>query len=60
MIEKYSKIDETFNVTRCDNGFMIEFSGRDGNDDYVNSKLIFSTVDELFSLIKQLINLPKC
>ena len=37
MIEKYSKIDETFNVTRCDNGFMIEFSGRDGNDDYVNS-----------------------
>ena len=60
MIEKYSKIDETFNVTHCDNGFMIEFSGRDGNDDYVNSKLIFSTVDELFSFIKQLINLPKC
>lgn len=51
--DKLTKVNESFSVNMYDNGFMIEVSGRDSENDYKNVKLMVSTVEELIVLIKE-------
>lgn len=57
--EKIAKVNESFTINRYDNGFMIEVSGRDYNDDWKTSKIIVATEDELVTLVREAVNLPK-
>ena len=41
-----------------DNGFMIEVSGRDPDDEYKYSKILCSNEDELLTIIKEINSLP--
>jgi hypothetical protein len=52
-LTKLTKVNESFTVNRYDNGFMIEIGGRDGNNDWKNCKILCSTEDELFAVIKE-------
>lgn len=54
---KLAKVNESFTVNRYDNGFMIEVSGKDHNDDWKTSKLMCSTEEELIELVKEAINI---
>ena len=49
-----SKVSENFNVTRCDNGFMVEVSGKDLDNDWKNSKVICNSEEDLITVIKQI------
>jgi hypothetical protein len=42
-----------------DNGFMIEVGGRDDNDEWKNTKIIVSTVEELVELVKEAASMPR-
>lgn len=57
--EKIAKVNESFTINRYDNGFMIEVGGRDYNDDWKTSKIIVATEDELVTLVREAVNLPK-
>jgi hypothetical protein len=50
---KLEKVNETFTVNRYDNGFMIEISGRDSENDWKNCKILCNNEDELFAVIKE-------
>jgi hypothetical protein len=52
-LNKLSKVNESFTVNRYDNGFMIEVSGRDNDNDWKTSKILCATEDELFAVIKE-------
>jgi hypothetical protein len=52
-LEKLSKVNESFTVNRYDNGFMIEVGGRDSENDWKTSKILCTTEDELFAVIKE-------
>jgi hypothetical protein len=52
-LNKLSKVNESFTVNRYDNGFMIEVSGRDNENDWKTSKILCTTEDELFAVIKE-------
>ena len=54
---KLAKVNESFTINRYDNGFMIEVSGKDHNDDWKTSKLMCSTEEELLELVKEAISL---
>jgi hypothetical protein len=54
---KLAKVNESFTINRYDNGFMIEVSGKDHNDDWKTSKLMCSTEEELLELVKEAINI---
>ena len=54
---KLAKVNESFTIYRYDNGFMIEVSGKDHNDDWKTSKLMCSTEEELIELVKEAINI---
>ena len=50
---KLSKVNESFTVYRYDNGFMIEVSGRDKENDYKTAKVMCNTEEDLFAVIKE-------
>lgn len=53
LAEKIAKVNDAFTVYRYDNGWMIEVSGRDSENDYRTSKTLCTTEDDLIALIKQ-------
>jgi hypothetical protein len=50
---KLAKVNESFTVYRYDNGFMIEVSGRDDDNEWKNCKVLCTTEAELFEVIKE-------
>ena len=57
--DKLIKVNEAFTINMYDNGFMIEVGGRDDNDEWKNTKIIVSTVEELVELVKEAVSLPR-
>jgi hypothetical protein len=58
-LEKLSKVNESFTVNRYDNGFMIEVSGRDDENDWKTAKIMCSTREELFAVINEALDMEK-
>lgn len=52
-LNKLAKVNESFTVYRYDNGFMVEVSGRDKENDYKTAKIMCNTEEDLFSVIKE-------
>jgi hypothetical protein len=52
-LAKLTKVNESFTVNRYDNGFMVEVSGRDEENDWKTAKILCTTEDELFEVIKE-------
>jgi hypothetical protein len=57
--DKLVKVNEAYTINMYDNGFMIEVGGRDDNDEWKNTKIIVSTVEELIELVKEAALLPR-
>jgi len=51
--DKLVKADSNFSINVYDNGFLIEVSGRDADDEWATAKIIVSTVDELIALVRE-------
>lgn len=57
--DKLAKVNDSFAVYNYDNGFMLEISGRDSNNDYKNVKIVVTSIEELVALVKEATTLPK-
>lgn len=57
--KKLTKINESIGLTLCENGFMVEVSGNDKEDNYKPMKIIVNDQDELIDLIKTLAAMPR-
>jgi len=57
--DKLTKVEESLTLYKYDNGYMIEVSGRDADDEWVVSKIIVSSLDEVFEIIKNVDSLPR-
>ena len=51
--DKLIKVNENFSINMYDNGFMVEVGGRNKKGDYVNAKLLCSTLDEVQALVAE-------
>ena len=51
--DKLTKVNESFTINMYDNGFMIEVSGRDSDDDWKTAKIMCPTLDEVYAVIKE-------
>lgn len=43
---------QSLNVVFADNGYMLEYSGYDDNDDYQDAKHVVTSLEDLFAEIK--------
>ena len=59
LLSKLTKVSESFTVNMYDNGYMVEVSGQDSEDNWKNVKLICNTIEEVLDLVKEINNMPK-
>jgi len=52
-LDKLVKVSDRIDVYRYDNGWMVDISGRDKKNDWVSTKTICNTEEEMFNLIKE-------
>jgi hypothetical protein len=57
--DKLAKCNDNLTVNFYDNGFMVEVSGNDENDDWKTAKIMCSTLDEVFGVITDASNMPR-
>jgi hypothetical protein len=57
--DKLAKVNDNFSINMYDNGFLIEVSGRDEDDEYRNAKIMVPTVEQLLELVKEAATLPR-
>lgn len=52
-LSKLAKVNETINVNRYDNGWMVEVGGRDDEDNWTTAKILCNSEDEVIDIIKE-------
>ena len=57
--DKLVKVNESFTINMYDNGYMVEVGGRSEDDDWTNSKIICSSIDEVIELVKEAATMPR-
>lgn len=51
--DKLEKVSENYTINMYDNGFMIEVSGRDSDEEYKTAKIMVPTIEQLVELVKE-------
>jgi len=52
-LKKLAKVDGSITVNRYDNGWMIEVSGRNEEEDWKTAKVMCNTEEELLAVIQE-------
>ena len=58
-ITKITKVNDSFTVYMYDNGFMVELSGRNDDDDYATAKILCTSTEEMLELVQEAANMPR-
>jgi hypothetical protein len=53
LADKLTKADDSLNVYFYDNGYMVEVSGRDDNDDWTTAKVMCSSLEEVNAIVAE-------
>lgn len=51
--DKLTKINESFTIYMYDNGYMVEVSGRDRDNDYKTAKIMVANLEQLVALVQE-------
>lgn len=57
--DKLSKVSDSFTVNMYDNGYMVEVSGRDHNEDWSTAKIMCNNLEQVNALIAEAAELPR-
>jgi len=59
LIDLFAKVNDSYTITNCHNGFVIEVSGQDGSENWITTKFVFKTLDELKKVANDLARMPR-
>jgi hypothetical protein len=59
LVDYFAKVNDNYTITNCQNGYMVDVSGQDIEENWINSKFVFKTIDELKDVIQDLAWMPK-
>lgn len=57
--DKLTKVSDSFSVSMYDNGFMLEVSGRDEDNDWKTAKILCNDQQQLIDLISEVVNMAR-
>ena len=57
--DKLVKVNDSFSINMYDNGFMVELSGRNSEDDWKSARIMCQTLEEVYAVIKEASNMTK-
>jgi hypothetical protein len=58
-LEIFKKVNDTYTITDCSNGYMIEITGENANEEWITSKVICTNNSELVSVLSFLKGIAK-
>lgn len=58
-LKKLTKVNDNFSVTMCENGYVVEISGEDSNDNWISTKIVFDGLVDLSDFISKVSKLEK-
>jgi hypothetical protein len=58
-LKKLKKVSDSFSVTICENGYVVDVSGEDEDETWINSKIVFDGIDEMAAFIAKISKLEK-
>lgn len=59
LIDHFAKVNDSYTVTNCHNGFVVEVSGQDSGENWITTKFVFKTIDELNDVVQDLAWMPR-
>lgn len=59
MIGAIFAADKNLSIEECSNGYILDLSGRDENDDWVSEKRIYTSWEELLEALEEWKDMPK-
>ena len=57
--DKLAKVNDNFTVNMYDNGYMIDVSGQDSDEEWTSAKILCSTVEALTALVLEATNMER-
>ena len=57
--DKLSKVNDSVTVNIYENGFMIEVSGRDHDDEWSQAKIVCSDLDIVNAVLQEIVKMDK-
>ena len=57
--DKLAKVNDNFSVYMYDNGYMVEISGRDSDNEYKTAKVMCSELAQLAAIVQEIAEMPK-
>ena len=58
-LKKLTKVNDNFSVTMCENGYVVDISGEDTDDNWISTKIVFDGLDDLSDFIGKISKLEK-
>ncbi len=59
LIDHFAKVNDNYSITNCHNGFVVDVSGQDSIENWINAKFVFKTLDELKDAVQDLAWMPR-
>ena len=59
LIDNFAKVNDNYTITNCLNGFVVEVSGHDSSENWITSKFVFKTLEELKDAVQDLAWMPR-
>lgn len=59
LIDHFAKVNDNYTITNCQNGYVVEVSGQDKNENWINAKYVFKTFEELKDVVQDLAWMPR-
>jgi hypothetical protein len=57
--EKLSKVSDNYTVNMYDNGFMIEISGRNNDNDWATAKILCSDLETVIQIVQEIATMAR-
>lgn len=58
-LQLFQSVEDNIRLTVCANGFYVEISGKDRQDEWFTGKYILGTLDDLTDFVKEVQTKPK-
>jgi hypothetical protein len=59
LVDHFAKVNDNYTVTNCQNGYVVDVSGRDSSEEWISAKFVFKTIDELKDVVQDLAWMPR-
>jgi hypothetical protein len=57
--DKLTKVGDSFTINMYDNGFMVEVSGRDANEDWKTAKVLCQNLEQVVAIVTEVTKMER-